>query len=307
MSARTVLGAISSAVSPLGFVASPVLSTEETRTSSALSWKGLSLERYVSQPGRDMAPNMTEHAIWRMLSTSALGQRSASCDCNVSIRVLKSCGSRTAAPVDRINSAAAQTGIDWTHCEVDHVLIHKVAKEIGYRHNTDLPFNTNPQDSTIEMIVGLLATEMDLGGTSGALYTDSLAHALAVRLLLLPNTSGHAVAAAYGVSFLPPKALKRVKERIEDELGCVLSLDALAEESGYSRTHFLRMFRSATGLTPHQYVLARRVRRAQDLLQRTQAPLAEVAVECGFSSQSHMTDVFRTRVGVTPFEHRRSP
>lgn len=305
MPARPRLDAILSAVSPSGFAASPVLSTEAIRTSVLLPWNGVSLERYVSQPGQDMPSTTTEHAIWQLLSRSAPGERPASCGCNVSVRVLKRRGARTGGPLDRIRPARSKPGVGWMHCEVDQGLIHKVAKEVGYRHNADLPFDTNPRDPTIETIIDLLAAEMDLSGSSGALYTDSLIHALAVRLLLLANTSGHAAAAAYGVSSLPPGALKRVKQRIEDGLGGALSLDTLADESGYSRTHFLRMFRSATGLTPHQYVLDRRVRRAQDLLQRTRAPLAGVAVECGFSSQSHMTDVFRTRIGVTPFEHRR--
>jgi AraC family transcriptional regulator len=85
-----------------------------------------------------------------------------------------------------------------------------------------------------------------------------------------------------------------------------LSLDALAKESGYSRAHFLRMFRAATGLTPHQYVLERRLHRAQQLLKQKQTALADIAVACGFSSQTHMTDSFRNHLGITPGEYRRS-
>jgi AraC family transcriptional regulator len=79
----------------------------------------------------------------------------------------------------------------------------------------------------------------------------------------------------------------------------------LAEESGYSRAHFLRMFRTATGITPHQYVLDVRIRHAQESLKRKGTNLIDVAALCGFSSQSHMTSVFRKRLGVTPAEFRR--
>jgi AraC family transcriptional regulator len=105
---------------------------------------------------------------------------------------------------------------------------------------------------------------------------------------------------------LVPRILSRVREKIEANLDADLSLDNLAEESGYSRAHFLRMFRAATGLTPHQYVLDLRLRRAQDRLRQAGSSIVDVAVSCGFSSQSHMTSVFRQRLEMTPGEFRRN-
>ena len=107
------------------------------------------------------------------------------------------------------------------------------------------------------------------------------------------------------MSGLQPRILSRVREKIEANLDFELSLGSLAEESGYSRAHFLRMFRAATGLTPHQYVLDLRLRRAQDRLRQKGSSIIDVAVSCGFSSQSHMTSVFRQRLEMTPGEFRR--
>lgn len=107
------------------------------------------------------------------------------------------------------------------------------------------------------------------------------------------------------VSALPPRILNRVREKIDTNLDTDLSLESLAEESGYSRAHFLRMFREATGLTPHQYVLGLRLSRAQDYLRRKASSIIDVALSCGFSSQSHMTSVFRQRLEMTPGEFRR--
>src|SRR5271163_4740621 len=106
------------------------------------------------------------------------------------------------------------------------------------------------------------------------------------------------------VAALPHRILTRVQDKIEANLDTELSLDSLAEESGYSRAHFLRMFRAATGLTPHQYVLDLRLRRAQDRLRQKGSSIIDVAVSCGFSSQSHMTNVFRQRLEMTPGEFR---
>jgi AraC family transcriptional regulator len=97
-----------------------------------------------------------------------------------------------------------------------------------------------------------------------------------------------------------------VKEKIEANLDTDLSLDCLARESGYSRYHFLRMFRTATGRTPHQYVLDLRLQRAQDCLKKKEASIIDVAIACGFSSQSHMTTVFRRHLEMTPAEFRRN-
>lgn len=107
------------------------------------------------------------------------------------------------------------------------------------------------------------------------------------------------------IAALPHRILNRVREKIEANLDTVLSLDCLARESGYSRAHFLRMFRAATGLTPHQYVLGLRLSRAQDSLKKKDARIIDIAVSCGFSSQSHMTSVFRQRLEMTPGEFRR--
>jgi AraC family transcriptional regulator len=85
-----------------------------------------------------------------------------------------------------------------------------------------------------------------------------------------------------------------------------LSLQVLAKESGYSRVHFVRMFRAATGYTPHNYLLKLRLDRARELLASPTLSLTDIALECGFSSHSHLSRVFRQALGATPSEYRRS-
>ena len=77
---------------------------------------------------------------------------------------------------------------------------------------------------------------------------------------------------------------------------------AVARLSPY---HFARQFKAATGLPPHQYVIARRVERAKELLQAgTDLSLAEVAAHAGFSDQSQFCRHFKRLVGVTPGQFR---
>ena len=79
-------------------------------------------------------------------------------------------------------------------------------------------------------------------------------------------------------------------------------MGAVARLSPY---HFARQFKAATGLPPHQYVIARRVERAKQLLQAgTGLSLAEVAADAGFSDQSQLSRHFKRLVGVTPGQFR---
>ena len=78
----------------------------------------------------------------------------------------------------------------------------------------------------------------------------------------------------------------------------------LAAEACLSPFHFSRLFRDATGLSPHRYVIERRIRAAQKMLSSTQSPLVDVALETGFGSQATFTRAFRQVTGVTPSQFR---
>ncbi len=74
-----------------------------------------------------------------------------------------------------------------------------------------------------------------------------------------------------------------------------------------SPCHFARQFKTATGLAPHQYVIARRVERAQEILRRDdEVCLSEVALRLGFSDQSQFSFHFKRINGVTPGQYRTS-
>jgi transcriptional regulator GlxA family with amidase domain len=105
---------------------------------------------------------------------------------------------------------------------------------------------------------------------------------------------------------LPPHALRRVREFIEIHLAENISIQALATVAGLSMYHFARAFKQSAGMTPHDYLVQCRVRRAQDLLATTDLPLSEIALASGFADQSHCARRFRERVGTTPSSYRWS-
>jgi AraC family transcriptional regulator len=76
--------------------------------------------------------------------------------------------------------------------------------------------------------------------------------------------------------------------------------------SGLSTSQFIRSFRESTGKTPYQFLLERRVQRAQTLMRDPRASLTEIAISSGFADQHHLARVFRHITGITPTTYRRS-
>src|SRR5258708_2358848 len=129
------------------------------------------------------------------------------------------------------------------------------------------------------------------------LYIDSLAQMIAVHL-----ASTHSARASRGAMPRPPASLpswkmQRLMEFIEANLDRDLSLEKMAAEVEISPLYLPRAFKSAFGQSPHQYVLSRRIERAKDLLRNTGDPVVDVALSCGFSSQSHLSNWFVRVVG----------
>lgn len=104
-------------------------------------------------------------------------------------------------------------------------------------------------------------------------------HALTLRLLALDVRGDDGFALRNSLSH--PR-LHRVVERMEADLGTDLDLKTLAVESGYSISHFLRMFQAAMGCTPFRYVSQLRVKRAQAMMSNKNMRLIDVALECWF-------------------------
>ncbi len=96
-----------------------------------------------------------------------------------------------------------------------------------------------------------------------------------------------------------PDAIRSVRQLIDDDPASPLTLAALAQEAGLSRFQLLRAFCKATGLTPHAYVMQRRIALARRLI-AARLPLAQAAFAAGFADQSHMTRIFVRKYGVSP-------
>jgi AraC family transcriptional regulator len=161
------------------------------------------------------------------------------------------------------------------------------------------------EDPVLRLLGEDLATELRCPSACGRLRAENLQQRLLAQVLLRHSSLRRGVE-------LPRASLTRRRlyaalDFIEGSLGEEgLTLERIAGQVGVSPFFFARSFREEMGLPPHQYVRERRVARARQLLRQPGRTIAEVAYAVGFSSQSHLTMVFRNHVGVTPDRYRQA-
>jgi AraC family transcriptional regulator len=146
-----------------------------------------------------------------------------------------------------------------------------------------------------------MKTEMDFGYPNGRLYLDSLGSSVAEHLQACYSSESAPEPRKGG---LGPQ-LKQVIAYVEDNLSQDLSLKEIAAVAGVSVSHIKTTFRESVGLPVHQYVIQRRVDRAQMLLREGKLPISRIAAETGFSHQSHLSYHVRRLLGVSPAESAR--
>jgi AraC family transcriptional regulator len=165
-----------------------------------------------------------------------------------------------------------------------------------------LRFRCAFSDALLGALIEAMATEAAGPSQLGSLFADSLADSMALHLARAPGGPAQPGPRA---SALSDRALRRVIDRIEDGIETGVSLQALADEVGLSRAHFATAFRRAAGVTPHRYLTNRRISVAREKLAASREAIADIALNCGFSSQAHFTECFRRTTGLTPGAYRR--
>lgn len=136
------------------------------------------------------------------------------------------------------------------------------------------------------------------------LYTQSLATLTATHLVRSYNNRSTTTQVLRGG--MGPSRERRVLAYIHENLNRSITLEELARVAEISPNYLISLFRQSLGVTPHKYVVTKRVERAYDLLRHKDLTLLDVAHTCGFVDQSQFTTVFRRYAGVTPGQYRRS-
>ncbi len=195
-----------------------------------------------------------------------------------------------------------------TPCDLHLHLDPAFVRRVAVNNLDELPRGTEFRgdlcfyNSDLSMISHLLLQAVEQDGSYGALYAESLATSL-VSLLLRMQQPARRTPGRTDNSH----AMHRVQivcDYIDANLGSDLHLEHLGELAGLGPDRFGEVFRTALGVSPHRYVLQRRIERAKSHLRGDTAPITKIAVDLGFSDHAHFSATFRKATGLTPSRFR---
>jgi AraC family transcriptional regulator len=156
-------------------------------------------------------------------------------------------------------------------------------------------------DPVILSLGSVLRREFLSGGIADPFFVEAIGTVLAGHLVRrwssLPrhrSTKGT----------LSPSQLRQTLDAIDSWMPSGIRIKMLADQLGMGTHQFTRHFRQSIGCSPYRFVIQRRIERARLLLEESSLPLAEIALELGFVSQSHFTSVFRRELRTTPQSYR---
>ncbi|MEQ1899953.1 MAG: AraC family transcriptional regulator [Devosia sp.] len=194
------------------------------------------------------------------------------------------------------------------HVYVRRSIIEEVAAELvdGDPVHVEIPPQFLAPDPALNSLLAAINAALTEDEYGTGLYVDYLARAIASQLVRHHSTRN--------VRTDPPLAppadigpvVAHAVEFMRSNLDRQISLDTIAAVVNRSPSHFARQFRQELGLPPHQYLLVLRLKRAQHLLQNSRTSIAEIAFECGFSHQEHLTRMFRRWFDTTPAAYRKA-
>lgn len=271
-------------------------------TSDALGWRELHADVYRDSPNTSRYPGIAAELLIFHLRQPARVSRSL----GFGVETVH-CSPRefTILPSDAESEWRVEGAPEVLHISLRRSLIDRCIDEL---HGADATGVTLlPRFATVDplleqLALGVLQTMQDRP-FGHELYIDCLGQMM-VAHLVHHHSSLSRPPRTPKPDGLTDYRLRRIADYVDSHLGEDLSLETLAEQAGLSPLYLARSFKRAFGEPPHRYVVSRRVERAKDLIRSTCLPLAEVALACGFSDQSHLSQVFKRLVGVTPGAYR---
>jgi AraC family transcriptional regulator len=267
---------------------------------------GAGADRGLIRRWRDTAPEVSQPALDVHLIVAHLGgpkhveRRSGAARATADI----SCGDISIIPAGAAYGWSTRGPIDYAHFYLPRARLDQAARALFDRTGRDVSLTERfgCRDALLIGLFGAMLAEASEAAPSG-LYLETLAEAFVARLLR--GHSNLAVAGAPANYALAPRRLSEVKRHIEANLATEMTLGDLAEVARLSRFHFARAFHRATGSSPYDFIIRRRIETAKDLLQGTRLPIEEVARRTGFASAGYFATRFGKIVGLTPSRFRR--
>ncbi|BAL74578.1 transcriptional regulatory protein [Bradyrhizobium cosmicum] len=208
---------------------------------------------------------------------------------------------------------ADETMLSFVHLDVALALEARAA-DVERSAGSDPEFAGELADPVMRRLSDALAATEATHDAHSAIMADALRLAILTRTFsrqalrapseLDPADGVHKEEVGRPVRSLQNWRLKRVLQYVDKNLTGKITLQDMAAVAGLSRMHFAAQFRAATGVRPREYLLRRRIERAQELLKQAELALVDIALTVGFQTQAHFTTVFKRFVGDTPYQWR---
>lgn len=206
-----------------------------------------------------------------------------------------------------------ETMLSFVHLDVALALEARAA-DVERSAGSDPEFAGELTDPVMRRLSDALAATEATHDAHSAIMADALRLAILTRTFsrqalrapseLDPADGVHKEEVGRPVRSLQNWRLKRVLQYVDKNLTGKITLQDMAAVAGLSRMHFAAQFRAATGVRPREYLLRRRIERAQELLKQAELALVDIALTVGFQTQAHFTTVFKRFVGDTPYQWR---
>lgn len=188
--------------------------------------------------------------------------------------------------------------------DLDDNLLRQTATAAGIEAaSLELPTGVCPDALLLRQLAYSLAATLQAPGPADALYADTVARMLAAQLV--HQLVGRTRVPSAPAGRLDLARLRLVQDYVRDSLDQAITLANLAAVACVSPYHFCHLFRQATGLSPHQYVIGQRLDQAKYLLEHRDWSIAQVAQAVGYRSGGHFARLFQRHTGGLPTEVRR--
>ncbi len=266
-------------------------------------WKGIRVEQRHIEPGEQPERSLTRYSVGLLLSGATLLDASWPGQPRTTWRLGRGCVNIMPPAIPF--AARSRGSVEKIRVEIEPDFFSSITSHCAACARLQLRPTFGAEDPFIAQLLLALRDEARAGNPGGSLYGESLGTALVAHLVRRHSVCHQTLREHRGG--LPMNRLRCVTEYIEDNLEADLALVDLANILRMNVFHFARSFKQSTGLPPHQYVLRQRIERAKSLLVEQGSSIAEVALRCGFASQSNFTTAFRRLTRVTPGAYRNAP